>query len=73
MLAHSLTSSKVQCRACRTSFDEGAWAALTLSRRIDAAEIGRFLRGWPSGDCIEVRICRVCGTFVTLRRPAPRP
>ncbi len=61
-------SNSVQCPRCRTRFDDRAWDALDLSERIEAAEVGRFMRKWSGDECIEVRTCGFCKAPIPARR-----
>ncbi len=56
-----------QCRSCGARFDARTWASMRLLRRIDAAEIAKFLRGWSARDYVEVRSCQACAAQIAFR------
>jgi len=57
----------VRCTACGASFDENTWQALDLAVRIASEEVSRFLLGWSSEECIEVRSCSACEKRIAAR------
>jgi hypothetical protein len=60
---------KIQCASCRAVFDDGQWESFDLVERICADEVSRVVRGWSPTECVEVRLCCVCGKPIAAKRP----
>ena len=56
------------CTKCGSHYENEAWATLTLSHRIEGAELRQHVVGWPEEMVVEVRLCASCSSPIAAKR-----
>jgi hypothetical protein len=65
---HKRAGKAVTCGTCGAMYEDGAWAKLALSQRIEAAALCLLVRDWPKELCVEVRACGACSRLIAAMR-----
>ncbi len=50
-----------RCSGCGRAYPAAQWSSLALVRRLEASELGSFVRPWPRHVVVEARACTRCG------------
>jgi hypothetical protein len=57
-----------RCGRCGADYNEAAWFALELLRRVTTDEVRAVVTIWPGGASIEVRGCGRCRGSIARKR-----
>jgi hypothetical protein len=61
-------SAFARCGRCGAHYDEAAWDALEILRRVTTDEVRALVTVWPGGASIEVRGCDGCRGSIARKR-----